>query len=97
MDEKEREAFYDREIAPTLMELASKCDANGMSFLAKVEWAPDEGGSTMSVRDDASVSLRMVWWAMQACGNADTLIWAMQRWGREHSHNSICLTMLERK
>jgi hypothetical protein len=95
MNQEEHEAFYDREIAPALMRLAGTCEANGMSFLAKVEWAPDEGGSTMSVREDVSVALRMVWWAMQAQGNADQLIWAMQRHGREHGHNSICLMMLD--
>ena len=28
------EQFYDDEIAPVLMELAQKCEARGMSFLA---------------------------------------------------------------
>lgn len=97
MTPKEREDFYDREVAPVLLELARKCEGSGMSFLAMVEWAPDETGQTMSVRDNASIALRMALWAMQAKGNADALITQMQKHGKEHGHNSVYLHLLERQ
>jgi hypothetical protein len=97
MNEAEREALYDSEIAPVLMELARKCEGNGLSFLAMVEWSPGENGRTVSVRAGAGIALKMALWAMQAQGNADALIMAMQQDGREHGHNSVCLAILEPK
>lgn len=94
MTPMEREDFYDREIAPALLELANKCAENGLSFAAMVEWEPGETGRTMKVRDDAGIGIKMALWAMQAVGNADRLIWAMQKHGKEHGHNSICLAVL---
>lgn len=95
MNEKEREEFYDREIAPELKKLCQKCEGNGLSFLAIVEWAPGEVGKTMSVHAESGIGLKMVLWAMQANGNADSLIMGMMRHGKEHGHNSVCLTQLE--
>jgi hypothetical protein len=92
----EREDFYDREIAPVLLELAKKCEDRGLSFIAMAEWEPGETGRTMSVREGASINLRMALWAMQAQGNADSLILAMKRHGQDHGHNSMCLAMLDR-
>lgn len=95
MTPKEREDFYDREIAPILLDLANKCAENGLSFVAMAEWDAGETGRTMKVREDAGIGIKMALWAMQATGNADNLIWAMQRHGKAHGHNSICLHMLE--
>ncbi len=96
MSDQAREDFYDREIAPVLRELANKCEGEGLSFLAMVEWAPGDVGKTMSVRAGSGIGVKMALWAMQANGNADGLIMAMQRHGRENGHNSICLQLLER-
>ncbi len=95
MTPEEREQFYDREIAPVLMDLARRCEGAGLSFLALVEWSPDETGKTMSMREGSGIGTKMVLWAMQAKGNSDNLIWQMQRHGREHGHNSVCLSMLD--
>lgn len=93
----EQEAFYDKEVAPVLMELAKKCEGAGLSFLAMVEWEPGETGRTMSVREGAGIGIRTALWAMQAQGNADSLIMAMMQHGKEHGHNSMCLHQLETK
>lgn len=89
------EAFYDREIAPTLMELAKKCEAEGLSLVAMVEFEPGDTGSTYTVREHAGASLQLARMAMQAGGNADELIGAMLRYGREKGHNSGFLRMIE--
>lgn len=97
MTPKEREAFYDREVAPVLLALAKQCEANGLSFVASVEYGPNETGRTMSLQADAGINIRMAYWAGAACGNADGLIIAMLRHAREHGHNSAYLAMLDRK
>lgn len=96
MTQEEREEFYDREIAPTLLELARKCQDNGLSFVAEVEWWPGEGGTTAAIAADASVTPRMVHMAARARGNVDALVIGLQRYGREHGHNSVVLGILER-
>lgn len=39
--------------------------------------------------------LRMAHWAVAAHGNADALVGALVKYGKEHGHNSIYLHMLE--
>lgn len=95
MAPEEREELYDREIAPLLREVARKCEEGGLSIVAMVEWSPGNNGRTMSIREGAGIELSMVRWAGDAQGNADALIFALQKHGRKHGHNSICLHLLE--
>jgi hypothetical protein len=94
MTPEEREAFYDREIAPVLLELGRKCQDNGLSLVAVVEWAPGDTGRTANICEGAGIGLRMTHMAAQAAGNADALIMALMKHGREHGHNSMCLHQL---
>jgi hypothetical protein len=77
MTPKEREDFYDREIAPALRELARKCQDDGLSFVAMAEWAPGETGRTAAIAADAGFGIRMAEVAVQARGNVDSLIFAL--------------------
>jgi hypothetical protein len=95
MTAEEREQFYDSEIAPALLELARKCQNNGLSIAAMVEWEPGETGKTAALAQGSGVGIRMAETAMQAHGNVDVLIFALMKYGREHGHNSICLKVLE--
>lgn len=90
----EREDFYDREVAPVLRELAKKCQDAKISLVAMVEWEPGETGRTATIRGDAGFGLRMAHAAMQARGNVDSLIFAIQRYAIEHGHSSVCLHLL---
>lgn len=94
MNEAEREEFYDDEIAPVLGDLAKRCQENGLSFLAVVEWAPGETGRTFSQSPPAGLGIMSANIAAQANGNADSLIMALMKYGREHGHNSMCLHQL---
>jgi hypothetical protein len=94
---EEREAFYDREIAPILLELAKKCEDNGLSLVAMAEWEPGETGRTAALAAGSGVDIRMVEMAMRSHGNADSLIFALIKYGKEHGHSSICLQMLGTK
>ena len=88
------EAFYDREVAPVLLELARKCEAEGLSLVASCEFGPNETGMTLTVREGAGIELLLASFAIQAAGNADVLIGKMAEHGRDHGHNSVYLTML---
>jgi hypothetical protein len=90
----EREEYYDRVIAPALKELAADCKANGLSFLAVVEWEPGEHGRTANFSPPVGLGIRLADVAAQANGNVDGLILAIMRYARENGHNSACLSVL---
>lgn len=94
MTPDEREAFYDSQIAPVLMDLASKCQDNGLSIAAMVEWDPGETGRTAAITAGAGYGIRMAEAAMRSHGNADTLIMALMKHATEHGHGSACLKLL---
>jgi hypothetical protein len=94
MTPEERESFYDEHIAPGLMDLAKKCQDNGLSISAMVEWDAGETGSTAALAVNAGFGIRMAHAAMQARGNVDTFLIAMMKYATEHGHTSICLQQL---
>ena len=96
MTPEEREQFYDRDVAPVLLDLAKKCEANGLSIAAMVEWAPNETGRTAALAAGSGVGIRMAEVAMRSRGNVDDLIFALMKYGKEHGHTSVCLMILER-
>lgn len=96
MDAEERERFYDREIAPVLLALGEKCQANGLSLLAMCEWAPFEVGRTEYTVKDAGVSVVLTRAAMRARGNYDTLSIAMMKYAKQHGHQSVFLELMGR-
>jgi hypothetical protein len=95
MTPEEREAFYDREVAPTLLRLANECKANGLPFIAVVGWSPEDTGETIALPDDEiGIKMKMALWGVRAHGNADALIGQMVKHGEEHGHNSAYLHRL---
>jgi hypothetical protein len=53
----EKEAFYDAEVAPVLLDLAEKCAERGLHFLAQVEYEPGEFGLTRKFADDPHLAM----------------------------------------
>ncbi len=94
MTPEEREDFYDREIAPALMELAGKCQSNGLSMVAMAEWAPEGSGRTAALVENSSFAIRMAEVAIKSRGNVDSLIMALMKYAGEHGHSSVCLKQL---
>ncbi len=90
----ERETYYDREIAPRLVEVARLCEAQGMSIVASVEYNPDKRGSTISEVEFAGLAQQIVRWATLADRNVDTLIGALVTHARLHGHSSIFMARL---
>jgi hypothetical protein len=94
MTPTEREAFYDSEIAPRLLELARLCQDNEISLVCAANWGTDDQDRTVTLQPHAPMSIKMTEVAAQANGNADSLIMALMKHGREHGHNSMCLHLL---
>lgn len=94
MDEAEREAFYDREIAPALLDLGKRCHENGLSFLACVEWAPGESGRTRQFVEPYGLPIEIADAAMRAGNNVDALLLFLMKIGKERGHSSLILHQL---
>ena len=88
------EKFYDDEIAPKLADIARLCEAHGMSFVASVEFAPGNTGSTALLALSSCMTQRMTAMASRSDGNVDKLIFSLMTYAREHGHSSICLLQL---
>lgn len=94
------EKFYDKEIAPALMALAKKCEAEGLSFFAAVNFGPEgEIGRTVSLREGSPFMLRMLdalarCWCEGGTVNVDAFLIALSRHAREHGHSSMFLSQL---
>ncbi len=91
-----KENFYDKEIAPLLLEIRNKCQSQEIPFLAVAFISPELWGDTAFIPANCNnAHIRTVQMAIKAGGNADTLIWGMQRHAKEHGHEYACLTILE--
>src|SRR5882757_433372 len=89
------EEFYDKEIAPKLLELGTLCKDRGMSFACFVEYFPGHFAETACVKADASFAFRLILWAGRCRGNIDSLMIAVQRWAQKHGHSSAVLNILK--
>ena len=69
MSEKE----YDEIIAPMLADVAKQCNEFGMAMIARVEWEPDNGGTTQIGDNFWSASQRQTYLAAHSFGNIDKL------------------------
>jgi len=87
------EQYYDEQIAPKLIALAEECKEHGLSFLAACEWAPGEYGSTRKLQEGSSFAMRLVEAAVNAQGNIDSLMIAVERHALKHGHSSIYLSL----
>ena len=98
---EEREAFYDAEIAPALLELGKKCQDRGLSFLALIEWGADDLGRTCTIAKDGSQFFRVMQAATQARAsngafNLDAFVIGMGRdtTTNRRPHSSIVLSQM---
>lgn len=98
------EEIYDTEIAPELLKLCKRCEELNMAFVASVEFdAATAGRGTTEYRPatkptlEVSCAQMLVHWAARCNGNVDSLIFAIDKWAKEHGHSSVCLQMLGNK
>lgn len=88
------EAFYDKEIAPKLRELAEACEARGMAFVAMVEYDPGESGETYTLPKNAGIKSTLAYFAVKCHGNIDTLVLAASKHASQHGHSSMVLSRM---
>lgn len=88
------EEFYDAHIAPELDRLANACKERGMSFVAHVEFAVGDSGSTVLLTEHHGFGSWMVAHAARSNNNVDSLIFAIIKKARETGHSSLCLARL---
>lgn len=91
------ETWYDAEIAPALADLAQRCHARGMSFLAAVEYQPSELGCTLYLTEGVGLEMRMLHICAATAPNVDRYVIALKQFAAAHgvdTSSSIVLTTL---
>lgn len=88
-----KEEYYEEHIAPKLSVLAKECEDNGLSFLAICEWESGEYGSTRNFQPGSSFAIRMIDTAVEAQGNVDSFMMAIECHAMKHGHRSMYLHM----
>jgi len=88
------EQIYDEQVAPALMEIMKVCNANGMPFIAQVEYAPGEFGTSADLPEGRSLVMGLMYAAGRCRGNVDSLIMWMMNHAKEHGHSSAFLMQL---
>lgn len=78
-ERSEAERFNDEHIAPELARLSKLAREHGLNFVARVEWAPFDGQTTMSKVEGISASHELAWFAAQANGNVDAVLMSLAR------------------
>lgn len=98
----EQEAFYDRSIAPVLMELRDLCADRGLAFLALVDYdglgsvghtvflPPHGAGPAVISHANAIAKL----WHPGGAYNFDAFAMAVMKEARSKGHSSVILTQL---
>lgn len=80
----ENEEFYDKEIAPALLELCKKCEERGIGFIAQVEYQPGDFGRTANVPKDAHMAMKMLHMCALARDNVDAYVIGLGRYAQEN-------------
>lgn len=90
------EQFYDDHIAPELLRLSKLCEDRGMPFLAHVEFAKGEFGTTATTSGKQSWAFELALCAISAKGNLDALVLAVAKAVRETNtgHSSLILKQM---
>ena len=100
MTPEQREEFYDAEVSPVLSDLANRCKAAGMGFVAMVDWSGQGNiGRTAALPVNAPALLRHAN-ALASADlsndriNFDRFMFAIMREARERGHSSVILHQL---
>jgi hypothetical protein len=89
-----KEKYYDEALLPKIVDLATACEEQGLSFLALCEWEPGEYGRTVVLQQNCSPAFRMADAAARATGNIDSFLLAMKRHAITNGHSSLYLANL---
>lgn len=90
----EKEAYYDKEIAPKLRAIMEECKDHGFSIVAVCEWNKGETERSILLNKEHSIVMQMMYFAAKAAGNIDAFLMAVMRHARKSGHSSIFLKHL---
>lgn len=79
----EAEDWYDREIAPKLLELCQACQERGMPFLSVVEYEPGSRSSTFMLGENPGLEMVMIQHCAKTAPNIDGFMIGLLRYCRE--------------
>jgi hypothetical protein len=79
------EEYYDKIVAPKLLEVGRLCEEAGFPIVATVEYAPDERGSTIAVCKESSVAMVALSLLAKSGNNIDQFILRMIRHCKENN------------
>jgi hypothetical protein len=91
----DKEQIYDNEIAPLLLKIAKIAEEHSIALTCLVQWAHGESGRTETRPHGLWAETRIASYAVRCNGNADDLIFVLQKDGKKYGHSSICLHLLE--
>lgn len=83
-DERTNEEFYNVEIAPALLELGQKCVDRRMSFVAVIEYKPNEPGTTAWLGENAGLAMVMAQHCAMMGTNLDGYVMGILRYAKEN-------------
>lgn len=96
---EDNEKFYDEAIAPKLMEVCELCKAKKIPFLAVVEYAPGEIGSTSMQHPDECLNMVMIRHCTKTTPNIDAYILGLARYAVEKgidTRSSLIMQLLKK-
>lgn len=79
------EDVYDKEIAPKLLEIAKRCKAEGIPFLAVVEYTLGKIGKTELQTNNECVEMVMIRHCAKTAPNIDGYIIGLSRYAKENN------------
>ena len=92
----DNEEFYDREIAPVLLELMEKCLARDMAIIAVVEYKNGETGRTTGLPANASLPMVMINHCAKTVPNIDGYILGVAKYCRQNGISLGSSIVMER-
>ncbi len=81
------EKFYDKELAPKLLEIAKLCEGKGIPFLAIVEYDQNMIARTQVQTPDEGIEMVMVRHCAKTAPNIDGYVIGLARWAHKHGIN----------
>ena len=88
------EEYYDKEIAPKLLEIARLCKEKKLPFLATVWFEDEDSGTTRVFPSESNPSFTLAHMANRCRGNIDKLCLALVRLVPIENDTSVVLRLL---
>jgi len=75
-----KDSFYDKEIAPLLLEAAEKCRDNDIYIVCAVEYEEDKIGRTQILQENAGLAINMIYMCAATAPNFDSYTISLKKY-----------------